>query len=43
MDTAEQAFGQVVVDSEPAVVGVAGQRVPAGQGVLQGLSQRGLA
>lgn len=42
-DAAQQAFGQVVVDGEPAVVGVAGQRVLAAQGVLQGLSQRRFA
>lgn len=32
-DAAQQPLGQVVVNGEPAIVGVAGQRFPAAQGM----------
>ena len=42
-DAAEQALGQIVVDGEAPVIGIAGQRIPAAQGILQRLAQRRLA
>ena len=42
-DGAQQPLGEIVVDGEAAVIGIAGQCVAAAQGILQCLAQRRLA
>ena len=42
-DAAEQPFGHIVIDRQAAVIGLAGQPLPAAEGVSQSFAERGLA
>ena len=41
-DAAQQPFGEVVIDAEAAVGGIAGQRIPARQRILKCLAEGAL-